>query len=346
MSLSVQIQKQLGDFHLSVRLETGAGVWGLLGASGSGKSKTLQCIAGIERPDQGRIVLNGRVLFDAEKGINVSVQQRRVGYLFQNYALFPTMSVEENIACGARFLKNGRERRQRVQSMIRRMQLTGLEHLRLAQLSGGQQQRTALARCLINEPEILLLDEPFSALDVYLKEQLMGEMTDLLGQFHKDVIVVTHNREEAYQLCDHLAILADGQVDACGTVEDVFAAPETRAGAILTGCKNIVPARKAGATTVAVPDWGLCLETGRPVPEAVRAIAIREQAFSAEAGENEYPVEILKVVDQPFSRLVQFRYRSQTVPGPLTWRLETGPRLQHLPEKLGVAGTHIILLYR
>ena len=163
---------------------------------------------------------------------------------------------------------------------------------------------------------------------------------------HKDVIVVTHNREEAYQLCDHLAILADGQVDACGTVEDVFAAPETRAGAILTGCKNIVPARKAGATTVAVPDWGLCLETGRPVPEAVRAIAIREQAFSAEAGENEYPVEILKVVDQPFSRLVQFRYRSQTVPGPLTWRLETGPRLQHLPEKLGVAGTYIILLYR
>ena len=172
MSLSVHIEKKLGAFTLSVRFETRGGVLGILGASGSGKSKTLQCIAGIERPDAGRIVLNGRVLFDSRSRTDMRVQDRHVGYLFQNYALFPHMTVEENIYSGIRYLKDKRERQRRVDDMIGRMHLTGLSDRKPGQLSGGQQQRTALARCLINEPDILLLDEPFSALDTWLREQL------------------------------------------------------------------------------------------------------------------------------------------------------------------------------
>ena len=149
MALHVDIEKTLGSFHLKVKFEAGNHVLALLGASGCGKSMTLKCIAGIETPDRGRIVLDGTTLFDSEERVNLPPQRRRVGYLFQQYALFPNMTVAQNIACGVREKKDARAQ---VEEMIWAMHLEGLEHKKPHQLSGGQQQRAALARILVNAP--------------------------------------------------------------------------------------------------------------------------------------------------------------------------------------------------
>ena len=181
MSLRVEIEKRLGNFALQAEFETREQTLALLGASGCGKSVTLKCIAGIMTPDKGRIELDGQVLFDAEKGINLPPQKRRVGYLFQQYALFPNMTVVQNICCGIR--ARGAERERLVREQMRRFQLEGLEKSYPAQLSGGQQQRVALARILAGEPKAILLDEPFSALDSYLKWSLEAELTQMLAAF-------------------------------------------------------------------------------------------------------------------------------------------------------------------
>ena len=187
MSLLVEIEKQLGDFHLNVAFESENKVLALLGASGCGKSMTLKCIAGICRPDRGRIVLNGKTLFDSEQKIDLPPQKRRVGYLFQQYALFPNMTVEQNIAAGVRDKKQSKTI---VADMIRRMRLEGHEKLRPHQLSGGQQQRVALARILVNEPEVLLLDEPLSALDSHLRFQMEEEVRGIIRSFGKSMVLV------------------------------------------------------------------------------------------------------------------------------------------------------------
>ena len=202
MSLSVDIKKRLGSFQLDVSFEAqdATETLALLGASGCGKSMALKCIAGIERPDEGRIVLNDRVLFDSAAHVDMPVQQRRVGYLFQNYALFPTMTVLDNVLVGVREGSRD-ERRERALAQIRTFRLEGLEDHRPAELSGGQQQRCALARIMANDPELLLLDEPFSALDGFLRWQLELELSDTLKAFPGGVVFVTHSRDEVYRMC-------------------------------------------------------------------------------------------------------------------------------------------------
>ncbi len=210
MSLQAIIKKRFSGFSLDVSLNTDGGVMGILGASGSGKSMTLKCIAGIETPDEGRIVLNGRVLFDSEKHINLPPQKRKVGYLFQNYALFPNMTVETNIAAGLSGSKE--EKQEAVARMIRLFKLEGLEKRYPSQLSGGQQQRVALARILVYEPDVIMLDEPFSALDYYLKEQLQFQVREVLRGYTGDVLMVSHSRDEVYRFCEKSIILNRGQV--------------------------------------------------------------------------------------------------------------------------------------
>ena len=206
MSLYVDIEKRLGAFRLQSKFEVADETLALLGASGCGKSMTLKCIAGIVTPDRGRIVLNGRVLFDSEKSIDLTPQQRRVGYLFQQYALFPNMTVEQNILCG---IREGRrsEKRALAAEKIRMFRLEGLEKKHPAQLSGGQQQRVALARILCSEPQAILLDEPFSALDSYLKWNLELELSDLLAGFRGPILWVSHDLGECCRNCQKVCVM-------------------------------------------------------------------------------------------------------------------------------------------
>ncbi|WP_270464102.1 sulfate/molybdate ABC transporter ATP-binding protein [Holdemanella biformis] len=208
--LEVQIYKKLAEFDLDASFQVDDNILGLMGASGSGKSMTLKCIAGIETPDQGRIVLNNRVLFDSEKKINVPIQKRNVGYMFQSYALFPNMNVYENISVGLRARKV-KDVDIVVQKVMQQFRVFELASRYPKQLSGGQRQRVALARLMAYEPDVLLLDEPFSALDEDLKEDLLQELKSEL-QISKPVIFVSHDKEEVNYLCDLNYKIKQGEI--------------------------------------------------------------------------------------------------------------------------------------
>ena len=216
--LKVNIQKKLKEFDLDVEFELDKGCLGILGPSGCGKSMTLKSIAGIVNPDNGIVSLTTdeeTVYYDSSKKINLKPQKRKVGYLFQNYALFPNMTVEENVAIGL-----SKEDKNKVSEIIKRFHLEGLEKRYPRQLSGGQQQRVALARILAYGPDVILLDEPFSAMDTFLKEQLRLELVNSLKDFDGFSILVTHNRDEAFQFCDELIILDQGKVIAKGETHE------------------------------------------------------------------------------------------------------------------------------
>ena len=346
MSLIVDIHKQLGAFRLDVSFEAENGVTCLLGASGCGKSYTLKCIAGIERPDSGHIELDGSVLFDSEKSVNLPPQKRQVGYLFQNYALFPNMTVRQNILCGLHREKERAEKERKLEEMLHTMQLDGLENHKPAQLSGGQQQRVALARILVNEPRLLMLDEPFSALDAHLRDSLKIELRDMLHRFGREVLMVTHSREEAYNMSSRIAVMDQGKLLSIKDTKELFADPGSVPAAILTGCKNVVAAKKVGDYEVEIPDWGICLQTAQPVKDGLTAIGIRAHYFNAAARQNRFPVIYVEEMEEPFETILQFRYASQK-PGtaPVWWRLAKGSRPQDFPAELGIAPANILLLY-
>ncbi len=347
MSLYVTAKKRLGDFFLDIELSSEKGIAGLLGASGCGKSLMLRIISGIVKPDIGKVILNGTTLFDSEKHIDLVPQKRRVGYLFQNYALFPNMTVEQNIACGLHHEKDNMICKKAIGEMIEKMRLGGLEKRRPHQLSGGQQQRTALARILVGSPEILLLDEPFNALDSNLKEQLQMELRSILRTFNKDTLLVTHNRDEAYRLCKTLALMDNGRIIGVGGTKEIFADPGTRSGATLTGCKNVVEARKADNTLVEVPVWGVILDTGRPVPDSLCAIGIRAHYFGAEIEKNSFPVRIIEEIEEPFEWTIKFMYERQNENSvPIWWRIAKGQRPTEIPKTLGIAPQDVLLLYK
>jgi molybdate transport system ATP-binding protein len=226
MGLSVRVKKTFGAFTLDVEWTIGNELAVLFGYSGAGKSLTLQMIAGLIRPDEGAIGLNERSLFDSAKQFNRIPQERSVGYVFQDLALFPHMSVEENILYGGHGIEQV-ERRERVRMMIERFRLGGLEKKYPSEISGGQKQRVAFARALIRRPEVLLLDEPFSALDTPLR----AEMRELLREVQRDlmipVVLVTHDREEALDLADQLIVYAGGGVEQSGLPQEVLERPAT-----------------------------------------------------------------------------------------------------------------------
>ncbi|MBQ3434912.1 MAG: ATP-binding cassette domain-containing protein [Selenomonadaceae bacterium] len=264
MDLRVSIKKRLRDFTLDIDFKVRDEVFALFGASGCGKSMTLKCIAGIETPDCGSIILDGRTLFDSDKNINLPPQARRVGYLFQNYALFPNMTVAQNIT----FAATG-DKPSKLKQNIERFQLHGLENAYPNQLSGGQCQRVALARVLASHAEFLLLDEPFSALDSFLKWQLELELAQILKQYG-GAILVTHDRGEVFRLSDSVAVIHDGRISTVDSTRELFLNPKTLQAAILTGC-NVSRLRKIADNQFLAVDWDTILTA----PPDSKFVAVR-----------------------------------------------------------------------
>ena len=339
MSLVVDIENDLAGFSLDVsfRVDDAREVMGLLGASGCGKSMTLKCIAGVVTPDCGHIELDGRVLFDSESRVDVPARDRRVGYLFQDYALFPNMDVLHNVMAGVRS-RDAAERRRVAMGQIRAFRLEGLERLRPAQLSGGQRQRVAIARIMGSDPDLLLLDEPFSALDGYLRWQLELELSDTLREFGRPTVFVSHSRDEVYRLCDTVCVVSSGTSEPKLTVPQLFSAPDTLSAALISGCKNVSRARPVGRGLLACDDWGVTLRASREVaPDAthvgirahyLRVVSVGEglagsvpaDGTATGADGNLIPCEVDRVIDSTFSTIVML-----ATPG--------GARLRHELEK-------------
>lgn len=312
MELYVDIQKRFEGFNLNVKFNTDGHILGLLGESGSGKSMTLRCIAGLITPDSGRIVLNGRVLFDSYKGINMPIRKRKVGFLFQNYALFPNMNVEQNIGYALNKLPK-KERKAIIDECIEMMHIEDLRKRYPNELSGGQQQRAALARALAVKPEALFLDEPFSALDNHLRNIMVKQMWDTLSGYDGVTVFVTHNLEEAYQLCSKLVILSEGHEEGIGLKEDIFNNPPTVTAAKITGCKNISKAERKQDGKVAAADWKCTLSGINSEGNKITHIGIRAHylRLASDRDLNSILCWPAYVSEMPFRKLVFMKLNGQ-----------------------------------
>ena len=304
MSLDVRIKKSFGDYTLDVAFAGGDETLGFLGASGCGKSLTLRCIAGIETPDEGRIVVNGKVFFDSEQKINLTPQQRKTALLFQNYMLFPNLTVADNIGAGIGREVPRAERERIVSEELERFGLRGFGQRYPAQLSGGQQQRVALARMLAARPGILMLDEPFSALDSHLKGVLEQNLVSLFEAFEGTILYVSHDIDESLRFCDRIAVVDAGRIVEMDRGRELVNRPQSVAGLKLSGCKNATPAQRRGSHTVWLPKWGVQVETAAEVPEGVKCLGVR--AFYLQRaggpGRNCFRMRVDRVSDSRFER--------------------------------------------
>lgn len=350
MAFQIDIKKSLGDFHLDVYFHTTSKRIGILGASGCGKSMTLKCIAGIETPDEGSIVLGERILFDEDQKCNPKPQKRKVGYLFQNYALFPNMTVAENIGICMKATKAAKSAK--VEELLAKMNLSGMEDRYPSQLSGGQQQRVALARILAYEPDVILLDEPFSALDLYLKDRLQHELMKLLDDYDGTVVLVSHNRDEIYQFCEELLILDDGKSIIQGKTKEIFKDPGYIEAARLTGCKNItkVSIEKSvkSAQSINVPDWGIRLSVDRELDD-IQYIGVRAHDFipSWEKKESCIKIHEIRLEELPFEQKYYIK-PAEAAKEEICWIVQRDQMKEieekGLPEYLSVPQDKILLL--
>jgi len=306
MPLQIQVAKKLPKFSLDVSFTAGDEPLAILGPSGAGKTMLLRCIAGLERPDRGLITLNDRVLLDTGRRIRIPARDRRVGMLFQHYALFPNRTVAENIAFGLHHLSR-EERARRLAALVDRTHARGLEQRYPRELSGGEQQRAALARALSIEPEALLLDEPLSALDTHLRSPIEAQLLETFAAYRRPVLIVTHNIEEAYRLGQQLLVLSAGRVAAFGAKDEIFQRPPSLEVARLTGCKNFSRARRTSEDTIEALDWGCRLRVAHSLPQPPAHVGIRAHhidfAESSSAGasdENIFPCWLARSSETPF----------------------------------------------
>ena len=350
MAIEVRIHREFDDFKLDVQFQSESRRIGILGASGCGKSLTLKSIAGIERPETGKIESAGKVFFDSAKKIWMPPQERNGGYLFQNYALFPTITVEKNIGIALRCGK--KEKEKKVRDMIDRFSLQGLEKKLPGQLSGGQQQRTALARIMIYEPDMILLDEPFSALDSYLKEQTQRECLELLQDYPGTVILVSHSRDEIYRFSEEVLVMDGGKAVIQKTVKELFEHPQKVAAAKLTGCKNIEEIVWKDGKHLYVPGWDMVIPAGMGNVGDAQAIGIRAHEFTTERTESDgelvFPVYKPEVKEDLFEYHVQF-FTSERAKTPVVWKVskklwDVGEK--GVPKWLHLKREHILFLER
>jgi molybdate transport system ATP-binding protein len=291
--LQVKIRKALPGFTLEVDFSINQEILAILGPSGSGKTMTLKCIAGLLQPDGGHIELNGKVLFDSVAHINLPPQQRKVGFVFQNYALFPHLTVDENTAYGIHH-KSKDEVNTRVSWLLDKMGIQGLRQRYPRQLSSGQQQRAALARALSQDPEVLLLDEPFSALDSMRKERLEFELLALHDFYKGDMLFVTHDLAQGYKLGSRIGVYEAGHMVQCDSKQNVILSPTNRTVARLTGVKNLMEAEITRIQDlnvwVTIPELG---EVMRVAPKDSAKLEIGQHVLIG------IRPEYVKIVEQP-----------------------------------------------
>ena len=301
----VDIEKKFGKFTLKTKFQFDNEIMGLLGASGSGKSLSLKCIAGIDKPDKGRIVLNDRVLFDSEKKINISPKDRKIGYLFQDYALFPNMNVYENIKVG---IREGENFDKLIMEKLEEMRISHLKDKKINEISGGEKQRVALARLLINKPEIILLDEPFSALDDYLKSKIELEVSEVLRNYKIPTILVSHSRAEVYRLCNEICVMSNGKSEDLMNKKELFKNPKTFSSCLISGCKNFSKIEKISENRLRALDWNFELETSDTILEEHKILGIRAHLIELEkSDENSFEVEVERVVEDVFTYIILVR---------------------------------------
>ncbi|MCC7363003.1 MAG: ABC transporter ATP-binding protein [Dehalococcoidia bacterium] len=299
MTLEFDARITLGPFTYEAAFAASNEIVVLFGHSGAGKSVSLQAIAGLRRPRSGRIAVGGRVVFDSAAGIDLPPQERRVGYVVQDLALFPHLTVAQNIAFG---MEPGHRRRERIAELLALLGLDGFEARRPATLSGGQQQRVALARALARDAHLLLLDEPFSALDESLRSGLRRELLRLRRELGLTIVFVTHDLREAHLLADRLAVFDNGRILQFDARETVFRRPVSRRVASLTGVANILRGTVVDATAGGVlvdVDGARLLCEGATAPRGATVdVAIRAERVNLRRGEgagpNQFPVRIIE----------------------------------------------------
>ncbi len=297
MEIYVDIKKQLNEFDLNIKFQDRGSI-GLLGASGCGKSMTLKSIAGIVEPDSGKIIINNKVLFDSEKGINLPPQERNVGFVFQNYALFPHMTVEKNIGFSLKKKYSKEEIKEKIKSIAKDMEILPLLNRYPKELSGGQQQRVSLARALITEPSILLLDEPFSALDSFLKTNIQNWLEILIKNFKGPIVFVSHNIDEVSRICDKIIVLDKGKVIEIGKAKKVLHNPETKKAAILSGCENISPISQITKSEVLATDWNIAFKLDHEIKADSNYIGFHGvDVFISNDSKNSFTCKVEKISD-------------------------------------------------
>lgn len=341
MSIYLDIKKKFKDFSLDVKIENTDDTLGILGPSGCGKSLTLKCLAGLETPDEGVIIVNGKTVFDSAARINIKPQERNVGYLFQSYALFPNMTVWQNIDIAIR--KNTPDRDKKIKALIERYELGGLEERYPVNLSGGQQQRVALARIFAYEPEVLLLDEPFSALDSFLRETMQASLLEIIKEYNGDVLMVTHSRDEAFKICDRLLVLDKGRLIGDGKPEALFDEPGTVEVARMTGCKNISAIEKIGTNKVYAKDWGIELNVNEPVGDKTH-VGIRAHFFTPDdIGQNGFKATVINEMSGPFEKSIILKNPDSKDAKELWWICDKSKKTNNL-EALYIDPKYIYLL--
>ena len=294
--------------HLSFAVEPGS-FHCIIGISGCGKSTIFRMTNGLLKPKAGTILVEGK---------SIVGRKHYCGYMPQKDLLFPWRTVGENVALPLEIQGEltRAERRDRAEAALADVGLAGCGSKMPDELSGGMRQRAAFARTMLTGCDLLLLDEPFSALDEHLKWQLELELSDTLKTFPGGVLFVSHSRDEVYRLCDTVCVLTEGKSDPKETIQELFAAPATLGAALISGCKNISPA-EVRPEGLFCPDWGVTLRTAQPVSDRTRYAGIRAHYFTLEGEVNSIPCRVSRVIDNVFSTVVML-----STPGPGLLRLE------------------------
>lgn len=277
--IHIDIHKKLKDFDLEVQFETREKRVGILGASGSGKSMTLNMISGIETPDSGEISIDGRVLYSSRDGINLSPQERNLGHLFQDYAIFPHLSVRGNLEILK--VESGK-----IDELLKLFSLKNIQDQRANQISGGEKQRLAMARMMSRDNAALLFDEPFSALDYALKQRLKFELIEQLKNFDGPYIIVSHANAELYEFTDELIVLDHGKILLHDKTEEIFSNPKKLKVAELIGVENIFSADST---------------IGRTIPKSGDYFGIYERDVKVGKGDIGWKINIKERIKNPFS---------------------------------------------